>query len=75
VPLHIIQSRQAPVTSAQLTVPQTVNRAKELTPVSTSINDEELLTDSIIRPRVSTLSALDDMTPHARDLSLNRRAK
>ncbi len=32
------------------------------------LGDEELLSDAFARPRVSTLSALDDMTPHVRDL-------
>jgi hypothetical protein len=60
------------VSTAHLTAPDTEKRAKELAPVSSSINDEELLSESYMRPRVSTLSALDDMTPHARDLVLRR---
>jgi hypothetical protein len=66
---------QPVVSSAHLTAPETVKRATELTPASPSINDEELLSDAFVRSRVSTLNALDDMTPHARDLALSRRGK
>ena len=34
---------------------------------TTSEDDDELLTDAFARPRVSTLSALDEMTPRSRD--------
>jgi hypothetical protein len=66
VPLrHAIQpSRQTP----RMTTDQAIFRAREIAPVSTSQNDDVLLSDSFSRPRVSTLSALDDMTPHVRDL-------
>ena len=63
------------VTSVALTQPKTQKIAKDLTPVSTSINDDELLSDAFTRSRVTTLNALDDMTPHARDLALTRRGK
>jgi hypothetical protein len=75
VQLPVVVKTRPPVTAAHLSAPETVDRAKELTPVSTSINDEELLSDAFVRPRVSTLSALDDMTPHARDTVLSRRGK
>jgi len=52
----------------QLTAPQAESRAKELTPDSTSHNDDELLTNGFARTRVTTLSALDEMTPRARDV-------
>jgi hypothetical protein len=52
----------------QLTAPQAATRAQELTPVATSENEEELLSDAFAQPRVSTLSALDEMTPLARDV-------
>jgi hypothetical protein len=45
-------------------------RAKALPPVSTPLSpqrDEELLSDAFASPKVRNLSALDDMTPHARD--------
>lgn len=66
---------KAAVTSVALTQPKTQKIAKDLTPVSTSINDDELLSDAFTRSRVTTLNALDDMTPHARDLALTRRGK
>ena len=59
----VVSSVQPP-----LTAPQAETRAKELTPVSTSHNDEELLSDDFAQARVSTLRALDEMTPHARDV-------
>jgi hypothetical protein len=40
------------------------------------LGDEELFSsDAFSRSHVATLSALDDMTPHARDTVLNRRNK
>lgn len=61
--------------AAPLTLPQTKERAKEIAPDNVPVNDEEVLSDSFSRSHVSTLSALDDMTPHARDTVLNRRNK
>jgi hypothetical protein len=58
---------QAAIATPHLSVPEAEIRAKELTPVSTSLEDDELFTDAFRRPRVSTLSALDDMTPTARN--------
>jgi hypothetical protein len=49
-----------------LTKADTKAIAESLTPTPTS-GDEDLLSDVFTRPRVSTLSALDEMTPHARD--------
>ena len=67
-PLRVaIRQPSVAVAPPQLTAPQAKTRAEELTPVSTSINDDELLSDAFAQPRVSTLSALDEMTPHARD--------
>lgn len=66
---------QPPVTSARLTTPETKHRAVELTPVAAAPVDEELLSDAFVRSRVTTLNALDDMTPHARDMVLRRRGK
>jgi hypothetical protein len=51
-----------------LTKPQAEARAKEITEDPASHQDDELLSDALARPRVSTLSALDEMTPHARDV-------
>jgi hypothetical protein len=69
VPLRtVIQKKQAAAPSANFNAPQTVDRAKELTPVVASPIDEELLSsDAFTSPRVKNLSALDDMTPQARD--------
>jgi hypothetical protein len=77
VPLRtaIRKQQTAASAAAPLTLPKTVERAREMTPDSGSINDDELLTDAFARSHVNTLSALDDMTPHARDTVLNRRNK
>lgn len=68
VPLRqAFQQQQAIAPSLNLTIPQTVKIAEELKPEQTSQDDDELLTDVFARPRVSTLSALDEMTPRSRD--------
>jgi hypothetical protein len=60
--------RQAAVAPSHFTAPAAATRAEELTPVPTSSRtDEDLLSDDFASSRVRTLSALDDMTPHARD--------
>ena len=74
VPGSVLKSPPA-VTAVSLTQPQTQKIAKEIKPENSSINDEELLSDAFTRSRVTTLNALDDMTPHARDLALTRRGK
>jgi anti-sigma factor RsiW len=43
-------------------------RAEKARTIAASPSDDELLEDSFGRPRVSALSALDDMTPHVRDI-------
>jgi hypothetical protein len=48
--------------------PEATARAKSLQPLANSQNDDELLSDDFSRPNVSALSALDDMTPHVRDV-------
>jgi hypothetical protein len=50
------------------------SRANGVLPVSATISDEDLLmgSDALARPRVPALGALDDLTPHARDLSPER---
>ena len=54
--------------SANFNAPVAVDRARELTPVNASPADDELLlSDAFASPKVKNLSALDDMTPHARD--------
>lgn len=68
VPLRkVLQQQQAAAPGPHLTIPETVKRADELKPVQTSQDDDELLTDAFARTRVSTLSALDEMTPRSRD--------
>jgi hypothetical protein len=73
VPLRNAIDRQhrAAASEPQLTARQAAARSSDINPVMTSqspLGDEELLSDAFARPRVSTLSALDDMTPHVRDL-------
>jgi hypothetical protein len=74
VPLHTQHGRLPPAV-AQLSRPATVQRATEIPPVVESISEEELLSDAFTRSHVSALSALDDLTPHARDVVLDRRNK
>jgi hypothetical protein len=74
VPIRTLVRQQAVVTPSHFTAPVAASRSKELTPAPTSSRtDEELLSDDFASSRVRTLSALDDMTPHARDY--NARAK
>lgn len=61
------KQQQVGAPAVTLTIPQTVKIADALQPVQTSEDDVELLTDAFARPRVSTLSALDEMTPRSRD--------
>jgi hypothetical protein len=73
VPLRTALDREQRLASSArpLTRPQAAERSKEIKATASSqspINDEELLSDAFSRPRVSTLSALDDMTPHVRDM-------
>jgi hypothetical protein len=61
-------ARPAPASRA-VALPSTIEAAPPL-------SDEEMFSsDAFSRSHVSTLSALDDMTPHARDTILNRRNK
>jgi hypothetical protein len=69
--LHKQQFARAP--SPDFNGPKTAVIAQELTPVSPSENDDELLSEAFTTPKVKNLSALDDMTPHARDY--NARSK
>lgn len=62
-----IHQQQAPAATSPFNAPDAAPRAQALPPVSTSLNDEELLSDAFANPKVKNLSALDDMTPHARD--------
>ena len=68
VPLRTLVRQQNAVTPTHFTAPVAASRAVELTPEPTSSRtDEELLSDDFASSRVRNLSALDDMTPHARD--------
>jgi hypothetical protein len=69
VPLRPLTTARGTTSIQQpLTEPQTRTIAKELTPDPAMQNEDELLLDAFAqRPRVTTLSALDEMTPHARD--------
>jgi hypothetical protein len=68
VPLRTtIHTPQTAVAPARFTAPEAAVRARELSPASTSLNDEELLSDAFASPKVKNLSALDEMTPRARD--------
>jgi hypothetical protein len=69
MPLRTALREQAAIaTTATLSTPDTKKIATDLTPTAASTSDDDLLlSDAFTRPRVSTLSALDEMTPHARD--------
>jgi hypothetical protein len=69
VPLRsVIITQQAAAPNPHFNAPVAVDRARELTPVNPSPADDELLlSDAFASPKVKNLSALDDMTPHARD--------
>jgi hypothetical protein len=74
VPLRTVIRQQNALAPEPFTAPAAASRAESLTPAPTSPrSDEELLSDDFASPRVRNLSALDDMTPHARDY--NVRAK
>jgi hypothetical protein len=68
VPLRTAtRTQQGAAAPSHFTAPNAAVRAGELSPASTSLNDEELLSDAFASPKVKNLSALDDMTPRARD--------
>jgi len=75
VPLRsVIIKQQAAAPSQTFNAPETVARATGLTPATTSPDDDELLSsDAFSSPKVKNLSALDDMTPHARDYITRKR--
>lgn len=55
--------------------PEASARAKQLPALANSQNDDELLSDDFSSPHVSALSALDDMTPHVRDIIASETGK
>ena len=64
----VVNKQQAAGPSPTFNVPEAVDRAKVLTPVAAAASDDELLSsDAFASPKVKNLSALDDMTPRARD--------
>ena len=68
VPLRSVMiKQQASKPTPNFSVPVAVDRARELTPAAPTPADDELLSDAFTSPKVKNLSALDDMTPHARD--------
>jgi hypothetical protein len=68
VPLRTLRAPGAATVQPPLTTTQTGIRAKELTTEAALHNEDDLLLDAFAQPqRVPTLSALDEMTPHARD--------
>jgi hypothetical protein len=68
VPLRtVIKNQQAAAPNAHFNAPAAAVRSSELTPAAASPGDDELLSDALTSPKVKNLSALDDMTPHARD--------
>jgi hypothetical protein len=77
VPLRAVRpAHQSAPPPVALTQPHTVKIAGEMAPEAEPISEEELLSsDRYTRAHVTSLSALDDMTPHARDTVLNRRNK
>ena len=67
VPLRHINSAVT-TPRPQLSEPRAQKIATDLTPTANAHREDELLSDVLAQPRVSTLSALDEMTPHARDV-------
>ena len=63
----VLKQQQAAAPNANFNAPTTAAIAEKLTPATTSPNDDELLSGAFTSPKVKNLSALDDMTPHARD--------
>ena len=76
-PLRQLIQQQQIASPSHLTAETAKGRANGFTPVSPAVNDDEppLLSDSFARAHVLSLNALDDMTPHARDIVLNKRNK
>ena len=69
VPLRTaVQKQAAAVIKPQphLTTSEAAKRAEEFTAEAGATNDDELLSDAF-RSRVTSLNALDELTPHARD--------
>lgn len=65
---HLTEAHRTVYGRPVFSAPEATARAGHLQPISTSMNDDELLSDVLASPRVRTLTALDDMTPHVRDI-------
>lgn len=68
VPLRQLNTAVTIVQQPPLTAPRAQTRATEITTGVSGQTEDDLLSDVLAQPRVSTLSALDEMTPHARDM-------
>jgi hypothetical protein len=68
-PIRTVLREGSVQTTAHFTAPVAASRARDLTAPPSNETDDEMLSDAFAQPRVSTLSALDEMTPHARDLA------
>ena len=68
----VLHNQQAAAATTNFNAPASVAIAKELTPTTTSPNDDELLSEGFTSPKVKNLSALDDMTPRARDYNARK---
>ena len=68
----MLKNQQVAAPKANFNTPTTITIAKDIT-ATTSPDDDELLSDAFTSPKVKNLSALDDMTPHARDYNLRSK--
>ncbi|MGH9409842.1 MAG: hypothetical protein ACRD1V_10355 [Vicinamibacterales bacterium] len=60
--------RHAELTPPRFTAEQSTARMKTVKPKPMSVEDADFLSDSFGEPRVSDLRAIDDLTPHIRDM-------
>lgn len=69
-----LDPRHAPPTTVTH-LAEATERADGIRPAFLSVNDEEILSDAeaFARPRVAALVPLEDLTPHARDLTAEQR--
>lgn len=63
-PIHVPQQ----VVQSQLATSRANTHAPKLTPVSATFDDTELLSDTFVESRAKDLRAIDDLTPHIRDI-------
>jgi hypothetical protein len=69
--LHRALEVTRPVQAPALQLATSAARPESVRPTAVSVNDEEILTDAeaFARPHVDALASLEDLTPHARDLT------